>query len=347
MLRHKIGQMLLVGFQGAEVTPDSAIAKAITEQSVGGVILFDYDYQKKTYEHNIRNPEQLKQLTAQLQSFNSNASIPLFIGVDYEGGKVNRLKENKGFPKTISAEAMALLPESEAEQYASNMANALKNAGVNLNFAPDVDLNVNPANPVIGKLGRSFSSDASIVAKYASLFADAHAKRGIMSVFKHFPGHGSSTSDSHLGFVDVTSTWQKEELEPYQQLLKDQTNTHSMVMTAHVVHQGLDPAGYPASLSKAMTTGLLRQKLHFNSVVVTDDLQMKAITDNYSLKEAVRFAVNAGADILVFGNQLTPTHQDPSEIVNMIHEDVLSGEIPESRIDESYGRIVSLKSFIR
>jgi beta-N-acetylhexosaminidase len=145
--------------------------------------------------------------------------------------------------------------------------------------------------------------------------------------------------------VDVTQTWKEEELYPYQQLLP-LFSTCAMVMSAHVVHYGLDKEGHAASLSAAITNDLLRKKLNFHGVVITDDLQMKAITNKYSLAESLRLAINAGADLLVFGNQLVKTFQDPEELVQMIYADVMAGHIAESRIEEAYTRILKLKSIL-
>lgn len=352
-LKEKIGQMLVIGFKGTEINPDSAIVQSVLSQSIGGVILFDYDFQTKTYDHNIKNPEQLKRLTTDLQQYakqaamkNNNDLTPLFISIDYEGGKVNRLKENYGFPKTLSAADIGLGSYEQANQYAEQMAVTLQNEGININFAPVIDVNVNPDNPVIGKLGRSFSADPKKVVDYAAIFSKAYQKHGILCAYKHFPGHGSSTGDTHDGFVDVTQTWKEYELDPYKELLQ-QSYGCPMVMTAHVVHYGLDSRGYPASISTAMTKELLRDKLNFDGVVVTDDMQMKAITDNFGLDEAVKLAVNAGADILIFGNQLVSTPQDPQQIVEMIYQDVKSGKIAESRIDEAYQHIMKLKSNLK
>jgi beta-N-acetylhexosaminidase len=343
-LKEKIGQMLLLGFKGTELQASDTIVQAILNHQIGGVILFDYDFATKTFQHNIRNPEQVAKLTAQLQDYNRQASptaAPLLIGVDYEGGKVNRLKENNGFPKTLSAADLAKLSLSEAAQYAAQMAETLTQAGINLNFAPVVDVDINPDSPAIGRVGRSFSSDPNVVADYAAVFAKAYYEHGILCSYKHFPGHGSAAGDTHHGFVDVTKTWQVTELEPYKSLLLN-PNGCELVMTAHVVNYNLDSAGYPASLSKQITQDLLRDKLNFQGAVITDDLQMKAIADNYSIPEAVRLAVNAGADILVFGNQLA-NPQNPQEIIDLIYNDVQNGQIAASRIDEAYQHVMALK----
>lgn len=342
MLKQKIGQMLIMGFNGMELHADDSIVHAISAQQIGGVILFDYDFQTQTFLHNIKNPQQVRQLTQQLQSYARHA--PLFISIDYEGGKVNRLKESNGFPPTLSAAEIGRHSLSEVERYAIKMAETLQQLGINMNFAPVLDVNVNPDNPVIGKLGRSFSPNPKKVIEYAALFTKAYQAQGVLPVYKHFPGHGSSRGDTHIGCVDVTETWEEYELEPYKQLLPH--FSQGLVMTAHVVHAGLDDQAYPASLSFAITTGLLREQLHYQGVVVTDDMQMKAITDHYGLAKAIRLAINAGADILVFGNQLVARPQDPQQLVEMIYADVQQGHISESRIDEAYQRIMKLKAVL-
>lgn len=338
-LKHKIGQMILVGFSGKRLSEEAPIIKAIQAGEVGGVILFDYNFQTKTFDRNIESPDQLRQLTTFLQK---HASPPLLIGIDYEGGKVNRLKPDYGFPEAQSAEALVKAGTAVAEKQAAEMAATMAAAGINLDFAPVLDVNLNPDNPVIGKLGRSFSKDPAVVTHFGRIFSRAFHHASILCAYKHFPGHGSSTLDSHLGFVDVTQTWQPLELEPYRQLL-DSHDRCQLVMMAHITHQGLDPEGYPATLSYRITTGLLRNALHFKGVIITDDLQMKAITTHYGVPEAVRLAIQAGADILVFGNQLVAEPQDPAEIVNLIYHDVLTGKIPRARIEASWRRIMRLK----
>ncbi len=352
-LKEKIGQMLIVGFKGTELDGKEAIVQSILAQEVGGVILFDYDYPTKTFNHNIKNPEQLKKLTQQLQYFaeqaakaHSNNLSPLLVGIDYEGGEVNRLKETYGFPKTLSAAELGQGSYEQAALHAYDMANTLREAGINLNFAPVVDVNVNPNNPIIGKLNRCFSADPQKIADFAAIFAKAYQACGILCAYKHFPGHGSSTGDTHVGFVDVTQTWKEYELDPYKALL-NQLHNCDIIMTAHVVHCGLDSRGYPATISTAIIQDLLRNKLNYDGVVVTDDMQMKAIADNYGLQEAVRLSINAGADMLVFGNQLSATPQDPKEIVNIIYDDVLSGRISENRINEAFQRAMRLKDKLR
>ena len=215
-------------------------------------------------------------------------------------------------------------------------------AGFNLNFAPVLDVNVNPNNPVIGKIERSFSSDATTVSSYASIYSRHFLNQKIQCVYKHFPGHGSSTEDSHLGFVDVSDTWQSYELNPYQQLLNSNQSC-GVIMTAHIVNRQLDESGLPATLSRTILTHLLRKQLNFKGVIITDDMQMKAISDHYGLEQALVLAINAGADMLIFGNNLSVEPQDPEQLIDIIEAKVLSGDINPERINDAYQHIRALK----
>lgn len=347
-LRDKIGQMLLIGFDGKRVNDQSQIVKDIQEKNIGGVILFDYNSREKNYDKNIESPVQVQKLNKDLQHYTEQGNIqhnrpnlPLLISVDYEGGKVNRLKESYGFPATISAGDVGEKNIEDADTIAEAMAITLSEAGFNLNFAPVVDVNVNPDNPIIGKKGRSFSKDEHEVARYAGIFTRHFLNQRIQCAYKHFPGHGSSTQDSHLGFVDVTDTWQTYELEPYIQLLKDESC--GMIMTAHIVNRNLDDSNLPATLSHKILTDLLRKQLNFKGVIITDDMQMKAISDNYGLSEAMVLAINAGADMLIFGNNLTVEPKSADQLINIIESKIKTGEISEQRVDEAYHRIVALK----
>ncbi|WP_131783421.1 glycoside hydrolase family 3 N-terminal domain-containing protein [Legionella gresilensis] len=348
-LREEIGQMLIIGFEGKTITKSSPITKIIDKSNIGGVILFDYNYVTKAYDKNIESPEQVKTLNQDLQYFNhqanlkhNRAQLPLIISVDYEGGKVDRLKEKYGFPKTFTAAEISEMPIEEAKKQAMTMAETLKNSGFNLDFSPVLDVNVNPDNPIIGKLERSFSAQPQQVALFANLFNNQFLNHKIQCAYKHFPGHGSSTTDSHLGFVDITDTWQGYELLPYEILLNSD-QACGVIMTAHVVNRQLDKTGLPATLSYNILTNLLRKKLNFNGVIVTDDMQMKAISENYGLPQALTLAINAGADMFIFGNQLTDKPQNPEEIINIIEAKVNSGEISQQRIDDAYQHILALK----
>jgi beta-N-acetylhexosaminidase len=346
-LREKIGQMLIIGFQGTSLKPDDRIVQDILARRIGGVIVYNTDFQTKG-ERNIKDPAQLKQLTQQLQDYAKQAAkghgfyYPLFIGIDYEGGKVNNLPTQKGFPKTVSAAEVGAHSVAAAKKEAKHMAQTLQDEGINLNFAPVLDVNVIPTNPIIGYYNRSFSADPHRVAKYAQIYAQAFHDHGILCTYKHFPGHGSSTGDTHKNFVDVSKTWKVEELIPYKKLI-NQPSSCSLIMIAHITNHQLDPANYPASLSHAITTDLLRNQLHFEGVIITDDLQMKAISDHYDLSTIVERAINAGADMLMFSNQLLKNPPSTEQIIDAIYNAVQAGKISPQTIDKAYARIVKIK----
>lgn len=351
-LREKIAQMLILGFPEESVTDDSEIIKTIKDDNLGGVILFDYNFKTKTFDKNIKSKKQVKALNQALQraAIEGNKQynreeLSLIISVDYEGGKVNRLKETYGFAKTVSASEFAKLSEEDASAQAKVMTDTLKASGFNLDFAPVLDVNVNPENPVIGKLGRSYSSDPEKVIESSHILANAFKEQGIGAAYKHFPGHGSSTSDSHLGFVDVTDTWQEYELIPYQELISHM-DSRDMIMTAHIVNRHLDQSGLPATLSKDILTGLLRERLGFRGIIITDDMQMKAISEHYGLEESLVLAINAGADMFIFGNQLSDEPMPAKTLIELIEKNVLAGNISASRIEDAYSHIKAFKQSI-
>ena len=334
-----IGEMLLVGFRGTTISERNHIVRDITEYHVGNVILFEYDAPTGTRHRNISSAQQVKQLCSDLQKY---AKGHLLIGIDQEGGNVTRLRTQDGFPKTLSAQASAEAGEKSVVDNALVIAQELSKAGINLNFAPCVDVNTNPNCPIIGKLGRSFSSDPAVVAQYARLWIDVHQKEGIVSCLKHFPGHGSATGDTHAGLVDVTKTWQESELEPYRELIDG--GIVEMVMVAHVINQKLGDK-LPASLSPTIIKDKLRNELGFKGVVVTDDLAMGAIAKQYGLEEALKMAILAGCDMLCLSNNGSGTY-DPELVphaVEAISQMVKNGELNADEIHTAAERIRTLK----
>ncbi len=339
VLKKMIGRMLIVGFDGQSVTKDSKIVKQVQKYHLGGVILFDRHFNERTKTKNIRSPKQLKTLTSSLKSF---ALKPLLISVDQEGGKVARLKPAYGFEATPSAKVVSEMDAYMAKHVYDNLAKTLEDAGINCNFAPVVDLAINPQNKVIFGLKRSYSSEPKEVAKYAKIFMDALQEKHIISVLKHFPGHGSSLEDSHNGFVDISETWEEIELEPYIELIH--SGDADMIMTAHVFNSNLDEL-YPSTLSYKANTELLRDKLGYKGVIVSDDLQMGAIAKHYTLEQIVTLSINSGVDMLLFGNQLAK--QDNDELVETILAQIKNGTIPLNRILESNKRVEHLLAKIK
>jgi len=337
-LEKKIGQMLMVGFHGTSAKPASRICKDIRTYNLGAVILFDFNPVDKSKPKNIANREQLARLTKELQACSRDGK--LLIAVDQEGGKVQRLKSRYGFyGKFPKAADVAKMDGKHLYSTYMKMGKELKSVGINYDLAPVVDLDINPKNHVIHGLGRSFGKDPKQVAAYAATFMDAMHKNGVLTALKHFPGHGSSVGDTHKGFVDVTNLWQDKELQPYK-LLNKKADT---VMVAHVFNKKLD-AQYPATLSKKTVNGLLRKKLGFDGVVITDDLQMGAISQKYTLSETMRLAIDAGDDILLFGNQLDPRKTvSTKRLVETAIGLVKEGKVKEERINASYKRVQALK----
>ena len=338
-LQQDIGEMLLVGFRGTTINENSHIVRDITQYHVGSVILFEYDAPTGTRHRNIESPEQVRQLCQDLQKY---AKGHLLIGVDQEGGNVTRLRTQDGFPKTLSAQASAEAGEKNVVENALVIAQELSQAGINLNFAPCVDVNTNPNCPIIGKLGRSYSSKPEVVAQYARLWIDVHQKEGIVSCLKHFPGHGSAMGDTHAGLVDVTKTWQECELKPYSELIN--SGIVEMVMVAHVINRKMGDE-LPASLSPIVVREKLRNEFGFKGVVVTDDLAMGAIAKQYGLEEALKMAILAGCDMLCLSNNGGGTY-DPELVphaVETITQMVENGELSAEEIHAAAERIRALK----
>ena len=335
----KIGQMLMVGFRGLEVSNDSPIVQDIRNRHLGGIVLFDYDVPTRSPVRNVESPTQV---TALVKALQSASATPLLVAIDYEGGTITRLKEKSGFPPTVSHQYLGEVNDLRfTHQEATKMAKTLAELGINLNLAPVVDVNTNPDNPIIAKYERSFSADPEIVTQQALEFIKAHHGQGVLCTLKHFPGHGSSTGDSHLGVVDVTDTWSRIELEPYANIIE--AGQADAIMTAHVFNANLD-SEYPATLSRPTITGILREELGYDGVVISDDMQMGAIADHYGFEIAIQKSIEAGVDILAIANNSVYEEDIAARTVALIKRLVQDGRTDEARINESYQRIRQLKS---
>ncbi|PIE57668.1 MAG: glycoside hydrolase family 3 [Desulfobulbus propionicus] len=333
------GQMFMVGFRGQTLRANDWVVKDIEEFDLGGILLFDRNIDGSV--QNFDAPEKLKNLTSALQSC---CDSTLLVAVDQEGGAVCRLKPEDGFPAVCSAARMAAGGKAVVRRNAALIAETLCACGVNFNFAPVVDLDLNPDNPIIGRYGRSFGSDVDVVVAMAEIFIEEHQRCGVGCCLKHFPGHGSAGWDSHKGFVDVTQCWQSDELLPFQRLIGD--GFRGGVMTGHLVHTLLEPNGRPATLSHALLSDLLLGKLAFSGVVFSDDLQMRAITHGWSYKKAVQLAVLAGVDVLVIGNNISLQEDAVKEGIAAIEELLDQGLINGDRIEQSLQKIQELKATI-
>ncbi|MBF6605312.1 MAG: glycoside hydrolase family 3 [Chloroflexi bacterium] len=338
-LRTKIAQMLLVGFRGLTVAQAATTVVDIRERGLGGVLLFDTDGPSGSSSRNVASPAQLRTLVAGLRAV---AHVPLLVAIDEEGGEVDRLTTARGFPATVSAAALGTRDNATyTRQRARAIGKTLAAAGIDLDLAPVVDVDVNPTSPAIGALERSFSADPAVVTRQGLAFLAGLHDAGVAGTIKHFPGHGSSTADSHLGWVDVTTTWTPAELEPFRAIVA--AGAADAVLVAHVFDAKLDRT-YPASLSSAVIDGLLRTSLGFEGVVLSDDLQMGALRKVYGYETAVERAILAGTDILTIANQQLYDAEIVETTIAMIAESVAAGRITEARIDASWRRIAALKT---
>jgi len=340
-LKNEIGQMVMIGFRGVEVSNNFQISKIIQDVKIGGIVLFDYDIPTGSFPRNIVNPEQTKKLISDIQSY---SSIPLLVAVDAEGGSVNRLKEKYGFTSIVSAEQMGKDKTLKTtDQQSLKLASELKSLGFNMNLAPVIDLNTNPNNPAIGAVGRSFSADPQEVFRQSEVFIKNHLSNNIITVEKHFPGLGSATDDTHKGAADITNTYSQDELLPYREL--NDAGLLNAVMVGHIINKKVDES-YPASLSSAFLLDILREQIGFKGVIISDDMQMGAISDNYTLDDAIVKSINAGCDIVSVLNNSPQGYDDKIayKVRDMIFNAVKNGKIKEEKITESYNRIIGLKT---
>ncbi len=323
-LEEKIGQIFIMGLDGYEA--DNDIKEMIEEDYIGGIILFS---------RNVKKPEQLLELTNSLKNINSANHIPLFISVDQEGGRVNRMpRELKNTPSN------RIIGQKNDRQFAYEIGAILgqevKSFGFNMNFAPVLDIDSNPNNPVIGD--RSFASNEKLVADLGLASLEGLRSQGVIPVVKHFPGHGDTLVDSHIGLPRIDkelSDLHKFELIPFKKAIE---NNIDAIMVAHILFDKIDPQN-PASLSKPITIDLLRDQLKFNGVVITDDMTMGAILENYDIGHAAVMAVDAGCDLVLVSHG----HDNKLKALQALKEAVQDQEISMDRIDESLYRILQLK----
>jgi beta-N-acetylhexosaminidase len=337
-LEQMAGQMIVVGFSGDD--PDDASVERVRDEIAAG-ILGGIMYLRP----NVASLDAVRRMNAAFRAASPN--LPPFIALDQEGGSVERLTRAVGFSEVPSAAriAKATSPEQAQEIY-SQMAANIAELGFTVNFGPVVDINVNPRNQIIAKFGRAFGATADAVIPYAAAFIKAHHEAGLLTALKHFPGHGSSTADSHEGFVDITQSWDATELEPYRELIG--LGLADLVMIGHLYHSDYagDETQLPSSLSPEWVTGMLRGELGYTGVIISDDLEMGAIRKHFELKETVTRAVRAGVDVLLFTNTAKPRASLAEEVRAILLAEAELDPAFRARIEESYKRIVALKQRI-
>lgn len=335
-LEEKIGQMFMVGFKGEggneqALTVNEQAKTLIEDYHVGGIIYFD---------RNVQSPDQVAKLSNDLQklALSSERKIPLFITVDQEGGKVARFKE--GFTEFPGNMVLGATQNKDlAYQTGKQMGEELRAVGVNLNMAPVLDVNNNPENPVIGV--RSFSEDPQLTAELGAEMIRGFHDSSIFTIAKHFPGHGDTAVDSHVGLPEISHSMKRlneVELVPFKRSISAGTD---MVMSTHITFPAIEPeTGVPATLSNKVLTGLLREQLNYDGIIITDDMEMGAIAENFGTREAVVRAIQAGADIVLVCHSL----KQQTQSIEAVKQAVEQGEIDEERINESVRRILRLKA---
>lgn len=323
-LKYKIGQMIIAGFPSPEL--DEQARKLVEDYQVGNFALF---------ARNVVSTPQLCKLCGDLHrlAYEKNG-IAALIACDMEGGSVSRVS----LGATRFAGPMAMAASASADPYAVgyDCAKALGSVGISGVFGPVLDVNTEPMNPIIGT--RSYSDDAGIVSRLGTAMVRGLQDGGVMASVKHYPGHGSVTSDSHLGIPVNDSpeeVLQRVEFPPFQKAFEEGSDA---LMTCHVLFRNYDPE-VPATLSRKIMTGLLREQMHFQGVAITDCLEMDAIKEEYGLGRGAVLAVQAGCDLLCFSH----TYEAVKEAAEALYEAVENGTVSEERIEESYRRIRKLK----
>lgn len=308
-----LGELILTGFSGTQLSDETSAF--LSQAKIGGVVLFTPNYE---------NPEQIAELIHSIQECRTG-DLPLWITVDYEGGRVQRFKSH--FTKIPEPDTVAKKDSPKLTfEISEMMAKELASVGINVNFAPVADINSNPKNPVIGT--RSFGSSEDQVSKMVTAFVRGHLAGGVAPCVKHFPGHGDTTVDSHFALPTVNDKLESlrdREFRPFQKGFKSGCR---FVMTAHIMNPNIDPK-FPATFSKTTLQGILREELRYTGIIISDDMEMKAVTDTFGAEEAPRLAIEAGCDLLCYRSEKAARHAYTS-LLKALEDGKLS---PERVID--------------
>ena len=327
-LEEKVGQMIFYGVNGTNV--DDKVVNLFEDQHAGGIILYGHrNFWGSSLDNNVKYVNSIKKANRQ------NSDIPLFIGFDEEGGSMSQLPQE--LMRTPSKGELGNTNDSSlATGIGAGTAKKLKLLGINTDFGTVLDINTNKNNPIIGV--RSYGSTKEKVTEFGINELKAIQNEGVIPTVKHFPGHGDTEVDSHLGLPSLNhdlNRLKSTELVPFQTAIN---NGVDMVMTAHIMLPQIDKE-YPATMSKKILTDLLRDEMGYKGVIITDDLEMQAISKNWDLGEAAIKSVEAGADILL----VCHTIENQQKVYNAVVQGVNDGKIDENRIDESVRRILRLK----
>lgn len=324
-LEQKIHQMFILGYEGENPKSCVEFMNAL-KSGLGGVIFFS------------RNIAEKEQFRNTVQIINENALFPLFLSIDQEGGRVERTINLYGGAHYLSARAAAQKGESFVKQQTQWISQELNYLGLNMNFAPVLDVDTNPDNPIIAD--RAYSNDPAVVIKYGKIAIDTYKQNGIIPVGKHFPGHGNTSVDSHLDMpVENLSMSELENIhiKPFKALINDLP----AIMVAHVHYTAFDSQKVPASISQNVIN-YLRNSMNFDGLIISDDMVMGGIK-RYTPYEACKRGIIAGVNMFIYRN----ADEKTAHLIEQIADGVKKGEIPESKIDDSVNYIMKLKSLIK
>ena len=320
-IKNKIYQMFILGFKGDNLKSAPNLLNAL-EKNLGGVIFFT---------QNIKSFEQTKKL---IEDIKKQAKIPLFLSVDEEGGRVERTENLFQGKKFLSAKFAAQKGEDFLREQMEQISRLLKYLGLNLNFAPVLDVNTNPANPIIGE--RAFSDNTEEVIKFGKIVVDMYLKNRIIPCLKHFPGHGDASIDSHIALPQIDldlKEMEKYHIKPFKEV------DCPMIMVAHLYCKAFDAEKIPSSLSKNVV-GYLKNTLNYKGLIITDDMVMGGITQNIYNQDSACMAIKAGVDILLYRN----SDDNTIKIIEKLAEKAESDEVLYERIEESYNKIIQFKN---
>ena len=319
-LKNKIFQMFIMGLDGDNLAQNPNLETALQE-GLGGVIFFT---------QNIKSKEQIKNLTAEIKSI---AKIPPFLSIDEEGGRVERTENLFGGKKFLSAKFAAQKGENFLTEQTVQISRLLKDLGFNLNFAPCLDVNTNPQNPIIGE--RAFSDKTDEVIKFGEIVVQTYLNNGIIPCTKHFPGHGDASVDSHLSLPVMDMPLDKMEelhIKPFEEVFSP------MIMVAHLHCKAFDEEKIPSSLSKNVIN-YLRNNINFKGLIITDDMVMGGVSSFDATENCIK-AIKAGVNILLYRD----SHDETLQIVQNITETALVDEKLAKNIEISYEKILELKN---
>jgi len=286
-----VGELLMVGFEGTELSDETSAF--FSQASIGGTILFQKNY---------KDPKQVANLINQIQD--SRNELPLWISVDQEGGRVQRFKEPFTLIPTASQIGICNSPRLTYE-VSEVIAKELNAVGVNLNFCPVADIMTNPDNPVIGD--RAYGTNEQIVTQIVTAMVRGHLTNKVQPCVKHFPGHGDTNVDSHFDLPKVDTTLETMRDREFKPFIKASKSRCAMLMTAHVVCTSIDP-DRPATISKKIISEILREELRYSRIIISDDLEMKAIADNFGPEEVPVLVLQAGCDIMIYRSEEAGRH---------------------------------------